>query len=183
MDSESSIELIQLAQGGDSSALERLMERYRPRLQRWASGRLPRYARDMTDTDDLVQEAMIGTFRNYKDFGHRGEWALQAYLRRSVTNRIRDELRRFGTRPDRTDLAEPEAPDASPLETVIGREAFARYDKALESLDEMEREAVIARIELGCSYTEIAALVDKPSADAARMTVSRAVAKLATLMS
>jgi len=66
--------------------------------------RLPRYARDMTDTDDLVQEALIGTFRNFAAFEHRGEWALQAYLRRAVTNRIRDELRRVEAQPHRTEL-------------------------------------------------------------------------------
>ena len=41
---------------------------------------------------------------------------------------------------------------------------------------------MIARLELGCSYHEIAALVDKPTPDAARMTVTRALAKLARLM-
>jgi len=86
MDFESSFELIAKAQQGDTQALERLLGRYRPRLQRWASGRLPRYARDMTDTDDLVQEALIGTFRNFQSFENRGEWALQGYLRHAVLN-------------------------------------------------------------------------------------------------
>ena len=44
-------------------------------------------------------------------------------------------------------------------------------------------EAVIARLELGCSYQEIAILVDKPTVDAARMTVARALDKLARCMS
>ena len=48
MDPESSFELIERAQAGDSSAFNRLLERYRPRLHRWATGRLPRYAREMT---------------------------------------------------------------------------------------------------------------------------------------
>ena len=183
MDPESSFELIQRAQAGDSSALERLLERYRPRLRRWASGRLPRSARDMTDTDDLVQEALIGTFRNFRAFEHRGEWALQAYLRRAVTNRIRDELRRVRTRPQRQELPEDVAgTDVSPLESAIGHEAFQRYEAALEMLGEAEREGVIARVELGSSYEEIATLLDKPSSDAARMTVARSLAKLAKLM-
>jgi hypothetical protein len=38
----------------------------------------PHYARGMTDTEDLVQEAMMGTFRNFQAFGSDGEWALQA---------------------------------------------------------------------------------------------------------
>jgi RNA polymerase sigma-70 factor, ECF subfamily len=182
MDPESSIELIQRAQRGDSSALEKLLEKYRSRLQRWAHGRLPRSARDMTDTEDLVQEAMIGAFRNFKDFGQQGEWALQAYLRTAVMNRIRDELRRAGARLTRAELVDLPAADPSPLEAVIGGEVFARYEKALDVLDDAEREAVIARLELGCSYQEIAALVGKPSADAARMMVSRALARLAVSM-
>ncbi|MBM3819922.1 MAG: sigma-70 family RNA polymerase sigma factor [Acidimicrobiia bacterium] len=184
MDPESSFELIQRAQSGDSAALERLLERYRPRLQRWASGRLPRYARDMTDTDDLVQEALIGTIRNFKAFEQREEWALQAYLRRAVTNRIRDELRKVQSRPRREEMPEGAvATDLSPLQAAVGRETFEQYEKALEALGEVEREAVIARVELGSSYEEIAALLDKPSADAARMTVTRALAKLAQMMS
>jgi RNA polymerase sigma-70 factor, ECF subfamily len=183
MDPESSIELIQRAQTGDSAALEQLLTRYRPRLQRWASGRLPRYAREMTDTDDLVQEALIGTFRNFQAFEQRGEWALQAYLRRAVTNRIRDELRRVESQPRRAELpGEAMGPDRTPLELAMGREAFEQYDAALAVLDDVEREAVIARVELGCSYQEIALLVDKPTADAARMLVTRALARLAKAM-
>ena len=182
MDLESSFDLIQRAQSGDSIALERLLERYRPRLQRWASGRLPRFVRGMTDTEDLVQEAMIGTFRNFTEFDCRGEWALQAYLRRAITNRIRDELRRAAVQPRRVEFVELPAAEMSPLEAAIGRERFEMYERALGSLEDVEREAVIARLELGCSYQEIAALGEKSSADAARMMVARAVAKLARLM-
>jgi RNA polymerase sigma factor (sigma-70 family) len=183
MDPESSFELIERAQAGDAAALDRLLERYRPRLQRWASGRLPRYARDIAETDDLVQDALVGTFKNLNRFEQRGEWALQAYLRQAVMNRIRDELQRVATRPKREELPENmEASDQSPLEAAVGREFFERYETALASLDSMEREAVIARLELGCSYQEVAALIDRPSPDAARMVVSRALAKVAELM-
>lgn len=184
MDPESSFELIRRAQTGDSSALEVLLERYRPRLKRWASGRLPRYAREMTDTEDLVQEALIGTFKNFRAFEHRGEWALQAYLRRAVTNRIRDELRRHEAQPQRDEMPLGAATtDKSPLEMALGQEVFERYDASLATLDDIEREAVIARVELGCSYQEIALLANKPSPDAARMLVARALAKLAQAMS
>jgi RNA polymerase sigma-70 factor (ECF subfamily) len=183
VDPESSLILLERAQAGDRLALEELLTRYRPRLKRWASGRLPRYARDMTDTDDLVQDALVGTVRNFQSFKQQGEWALQAYLRQAVTNRIRDELRRMASTPRRDELpADTEAHGLSPLEAAAGRETFTRYERALGALDEQEREAVIARLELGCSYQEIAALVDKPSSDAARMTVARALSRLARLM-
>jgi RNA polymerase sigma factor (sigma-70 family) len=184
MDPESSFELIRKARDGDGEALERLLARYRPRLVKWASGRLPGYARDITDTEDIVQDALVGTFRNIRDFDTRGEWALQAYLRRAVVNRVRDELRKVKSHPRREELvADLEAGDAaSPLQAALGREGFERYEAALATLGEMESEAVIARIELGCSFQEIAVLVDKPTADAARMMVTRALAKLAEFM-
>ena len=184
MDPESSFELIERAQAGDASALDRLLARYRPRLRRWASGRLPRYARDLSDTEDLVQDALIGTLKNFRAFEHRGEWALQAYLRQAVTNRIRDELRRVGSQPRRDELPDhAPATEASPLEIAVGKQAFAKYEMALAALTDVEREGVIARLELGCSYQEVALVLEKPSVDAARMTVARALAKLATLMS
>lgn len=183
MDPESSFELIERAQAGDASALDRLLTRYRPRLQRWATNRLPRYAREMTDTDDLVQEALLGTFRNFHAFENRGEWALQGYLRRAVMNRVRTELERARNRPPADEIADDiPSPGLSPLEEAVGTEVFERYEQALDELSEPEREAVIARLELGCSYQEIALLLEKPSPDAARMTVARALAKLASIM-
>jgi DNA-directed RNA polymerase specialized sigma24 family protein len=61
-------------------------------------------------------------------------------------------------------------------------ELLERYDRALDRLETEAREAVIARIEMGCSYAEIALALGKPSPDAARMTVSRALLKLAEEM-
>jgi len=71
---------------------------------------------------------------------------------------------------------------ASPLEEAIGREAVGRYEAALARLRPDEREAIVARIEMDCSYQEVAQALDKPSADAARMAVSRALLRLAEEM-
>lgn len=142
----------------------------------------------MSDTDDLVQDTLVRSVANLDHFEAKGEGALQAYLRSAVMNRIRDEIRRRQRTPaqDPIDTAlintALPAKGPSPLEAAIGSEALAKYDRALERLDSETREAVIARIEMGCSYQEIAELMDKPSADAARMTVSRALVKLAEEM-
>jgi len=183
MDLESSFELIERAKQGDSDALNRLLARYLPRVRRWASGRLPTPARDLGDTNDVVQEALIGTFRNLGRFEDRGEGALQAYLRQAVMNRIRDQMRKVERRPPH-DLLDTGMPAAgiSPLEAAIGREAIERYERALAQLEEHDRQAVVARLELGQTYEEIAVLVNKPTAGAARVAITRAVAKLARLM-
>jgi RNA polymerase sigma-70 factor (ECF subfamily) len=70
-------------------------------------------------------------------------------------------------------------PQPSPLEEAIGSETIERYERALAELEPDAQEAVIARIELGFSYAEIAESIGKPSADAVRMMVGRAIRRLA----
>ena len=188
-DMESTVRLVALAQSGDTDALERLFERhYRP-LRRWAAGRLPAWARQLTDTDDLVQNAVLQTFRRIDQFDQRGVGALQAYLRRAVINGLRDELRRRGRQAEPVNLDATGGEDllvaqgASPLEQAIGRENLERYEAALARLKTDEREAVIGRIEMGYSFQELADLLGRPSADAARKATERALIRLAEEMS
>jgi RNA polymerase sigma-70 factor (ECF subfamily) len=183
MDSKASVKLFERAQGGDGDALNELLTRYVPRLQRWASGRLPRATRDLTDTDDLVQETIIRTLRHLETFEFRHDGALQAYLRNAILNRIRDECRRVARRPF-MQPAEENLPHkgASPLDEAVSAEAVDRYEAALSMLREADREIIIARVELGCTYEEIAQSFGKPSAAAARMAVARALMKLAEAM-
>ena len=179
----SSLTLLERAQAGDPAALDSLIARYLPRLQRWASGRLPRWARDMADTQDLVQETLFQTFKRIERFEPRGEGALLAYLRQAILNRVREELRRAKRRPPRSELdSEAEDNARSPLEEAIGQEALERYERALAMLRREDRELVVARIELGYTNQEIAELLDKPTPNAARMAVERAVVRLAKEM-
>jgi RNA polymerase sigma-70 factor (ECF subfamily) len=182
-DVESTFSLIERARAGDSGALERLFARHRKPLQRWASGRLPKWARDISDTEDLVQETLLQTFKRIGDFEPRRVGALQAYLRQAVLNRIREEFRRKGRRPDATDLDDiPVDSDQSPLEQAIGREAVDRYEQALARLKPEEREAIIARVEMGYTYEELAEALGKPTPDAARKAAQRALVRLAEEM-
>ena len=177
---ESTLYLIQRAKAGDRVALDRLFARYARPLQRWTSGRLPKWARDIADTDDLVQETLLQTFKRIGDFEPRRVGALQAYLRQAVLNRIREELRRKGRRPDATDLDDIQVDsDLSPLEQAIGREAVDRYEEALARLKAEEREAIIARVEMGYTYEELAEALGKPTPDAARKAAQRALVRLA----
>jgi RNA polymerase sigma-70 factor (ECF subfamily) len=183
VDGESSFELLERFRAGEQDALDVLLRRHLPKLRRWASHRIPPSARGAADTEDLVQETVILTLRNLKGFEYRREGALQAYLRQAVMNRIRDLLRSVARRPQRVELDERMAtPDLSPLEAVIGHEAVERYEAALATLTDDEREAIIGRIELGYDYQELAQALDKPSADAARMAVRRATLRLAARM-
>ena len=183
VDVESTFHLIERARAGDQEALERLFSRYLKPLQRWARGRLPQWARDLADTDDLVQDTLVQTFKKIDDFEPRHVGALQAYLRQAVLNRIRNELRRKGRQPHTTDLEGLEVDTApSPLEQAIGREAVERYEGALQRLTAGEREAIIARVEMGYSYEELAEALGKPTPEAARKAARRALVRLAQEM-
>ena len=122
---ESSFSLIRRAKTGDAGALDALVGRYLKPLRRWARGRLPAWARDGMDTEDLVQESVVNSLKHLESFDPR---------------------------------------------------------RALAELGDDERALVVARVELGYSYEQIAVALDKPSADAARMAVGRALVKLAERM-
>jgi RNA polymerase sigma factor (sigma-70 family) len=183
LDPESTFHLIERARAGDEQALERLFARHLKPLQRWASGRLPKWARDLADTDDLVQDTLLKTFKRIEGFEPRRVGALQAYLRNAVLNRLRDELRRKGRAPAEMNVDDIDLQAAeSPLEDAIGREAVEAYEQALQQLKPEEREAIIARVELGYSYEELAVALNKPTGDAARKTAQRALVRLAEEM-
>jgi RNA polymerase sigma factor (sigma-70 family) len=180
---ETTIELLQRAQAHDRGALEELMARYHPRLRRWASGRLPRYARDLLDTVDIVQDVLLRTFVRLETLEAGRDGSLQAYLRQCVMNAIRDEIRRAGRRPGMEEVS-PEHPAdaASTIEVVIRRQELDRYERALATLEARDREALVARLELGCSYAEVAAAIGCPTDNAARKVVERAMVRLVDRM-
>ncbi|MFN8548734.1 MAG: sigma-70 family RNA polymerase sigma factor [Candidatus Eisenbacteria bacterium] len=180
LESESTLGLLGQAQQGSEPALAALLERFRPRLLRWSTGRIPAHARGVLETQDLVQEVLVRTVRRIDLLEARSRGEFHSYLRQALKNRIRDEIRRVDARPKGSELHGHEADAApSPLEQAIGREQAARYEAALARLKPEDREAIVAKLELSCSYAELAEVLGKPSADAARMTVSRALLRLA----
>ena len=183
-DLTSTIELLDRYKRGDNEAISLLVERSLPPLKRWARGRLPDWARSLAETQDLIQDAVIRAIPHLKHFEARHPGALQAYLRQAIANHIRDEIRKVNSRPPiGGDLPESKVdPGPSPLERAIGRERLDRYDAALAKLRPVEREAIVARLELQQSYEEVALALGKPSADAARMVVARAVKNLIRAM-
>ena len=116
-------------------------------------------------------------------FEVRRPGALQSYLREAVQNRIYDEVRKVSARPSVAELPEDVIDDApSPLEQAIGREGIERYEQALQTLKPLDRDAIVARIELQHSYEEVALAIGKPNANAARMVVTRAIVRLVAAM-
>src|SRR5436305_11521081 len=180
---ESSTQLLLRAKDGDGGALNLLYQRCLTPLKQWARGRLPRWARGLTGTDDLVQDTLLRSLRGVDAFDPRHSGAFLAYLRQGILNRMRDEIRRVRRLPEAESTAR-DVPDGrpSPIEEAIGHESLERYEEALLRLKPEDREVILARLELGLSYQQIAQSLGRPSADAARVAVSRALLRLAREM-
>jgi len=148
----------------DESA--RLIERALPTFRRWLHGRVP--ASFGLEQEDLVKEAAtrVVESRRGRQPTHTGAFQI---LRQSVINRIRDELRKQGRQPSGGEDIDtnPELPYT-----------VDQYREALQKLTERNRDLIVARVEHGQSYEEIAETFSLPGADAARMSVARAIKRL-----
>lgn len=135
------------------------------------------------ETADLAQTTLLSALRRLDEFQPRREGAFLAYLREILLNCIRKELRirPAGGSFDTLDESSFD-PSPSPVEQVMGRDALMRYEQALTRLPAKQKEAVILRVEFGFSHQEVADALECPSAGAARMMVSRALAELAEAM-
>jgi len=180
---DTSVRLLRRYKNGDEVALCELLEKELQPMRRWARGRLPRWARDEMNTDDLVQDALVRTVSRLERFEPQHDGALQAYLRQAILHRIRDEIRRTRREPGHEELSiNAETASPSPEDEAVAVELFDAYEAALSRLREEERELIGLRVDLGLPYREIARIASKPSEEAAQMAVSRALVRLAREM-
>ena len=91
---DTSVQLLRRYRDGDKNALDQLLERQIVPMRLWARGRLPRWARDTMNTDDIVQDVLVRTIGHLDSFEPRHDGALQAYLRQAVPARRRRRIGR-----------------------------------------------------------------------------------------
>jgi RNA polymerase sigma-70 factor (ECF subfamily) len=119
---------------------------------------LRRYARALTRdkelADDLVQDTLVRALRSEHLF-HGGE--LRSWLYTIMTNLNRNRLRSLARRPTLMAIDENDALEAS------GTEAGARdIERALDSLAEDQRTALLLVVLEGMSYREVAEVQGVP---------------------
>jgi DNA-directed RNA polymerase specialized sigma24 family protein len=116
-------------------------------------------------------------------FDARGKGALEAYLRRGIENRIRDELRSLSRWPT-TSLDGVDVADFAPsaVDTLISEEDQQRYRVALNRLREVERTLIVGALELGYTHEQLALITGRPTSDSARVALHRALRRLADEM-
>lgn len=164
---------------GDEAALNDLLADYVPRLRKVAHGRLPGFVRDLHDTVDVVQDAVLKALPHMATVEIRHEGSLYFYLRQAVMNRIIDVIRSGQRRPRHAELDDDlAASHTSPEQRAIQRQNVERYESALTRLSETQQRAVVLRMELDYTYRDVAQVLGQRTPEAARQLILRALKRL-----
>jgi len=163
-------ELVTRAKGGDTLAFDRLIELHAPAVYNLAL----RVTHSREEAEDCVQEAFVRAFAGLRSF--RGEAAFSTWLYRVALNVAREAAKKRARRPlPATELMSEDSDDPPDLDRLAHREGDDRDDpegalvaeekravvlRAIQSLPERYREAVILYDLQGLSYEEIAAVLN-----------------------
>lgn len=167
--------LLEKIANGDQAAPDKLVSHCYPMLLKWAHGRVPYSEQGLIETSDLVQETFIKGMSRIDQFESLRPGAFLAYLRRIFINCVIDTVRKSKPTIDIDDFFN----SRTHFSSEVDYNQFINYENALSKLGEEEQEAIILRIEFGLTYKELSEAMAKPSEDAARMYVNRAIQKLA----
>lgn len=169
---ETDEELARRAQGGEREA-ERLLIL---RLYAGVHTLAVRLLRNEDRARDATQEAFLRAFSRLDQFD--GEHRFSAWIFKILVNLIQDECRR-GVRVVAAEIEPDDWPAHEPLpvDAAILEENFARVRQQLDRLPEDMRMAILLHFQEGLSGREIAYALGI-TYDAARLKISRAVAKL-----
>lgn len=173
-------DIINLAQNKEDSAMEYLLEKYKP-LVRQKTRKL--FLID-GDKDDLIQEGMIGLFKAVRDYQAGKDAAFRTFADLCISRQLYSAIKksnRLKNQPlnsyisiysdefndadelagDRTVISSGSDNIANPEAIVIDREsAVDMQNKMFDKLSKMERE-VLKRYLEGMTYQEIATDMEK----------------------
>jgi RNA polymerase sigma-70 factor (ECF subfamily) len=153
----SDTELVRKATSGDGRALDVLVERYAPKVNRLASQLLG----DLEDARDAAQESLMKLCTRLRQF--RGEAQFATWLHRLVVNTCRDRMAFQRVRRTEPLVGEPlPADDADPLRLAALADLRRDLAEALARLSPKQRAAVVLRDSFGLSYAEIARVASIP---------------------
>ncbi|MFO7590281.1 MAG: RNA polymerase sigma factor [Acidimicrobiia bacterium] len=145
-------DLADAAAAGERGALEVLLDRHAERVHAVCR----RVVGSAEDALDAAQEALVAIAQGIGRFDGRSAFSTWCY--RVATNAALDELRRRGRRPTPTELVtESSVPG---MEASV--DARLDVDRALATIPEEFRVAVVLRDLADLDYPEIAAVLDVP---------------------
>jgi len=189
-----SIELVERARAGDHGALERLFERYYPRVRRVVRARMGLRLRALEAPEDIVQNTFIAALGSLGRFEVREDADLIDWFSRLVENQLsdaakyhgaskRDSLRKVSLDAlQRTSSAEvPTTPEPSAPDVLSFEEQARILDECISELAPDHREAIVLRDHAAASWVMVAERLGRPSEAAARELYRRAQVRLMDL--
>jgi RNA polymerase sigma-70 factor (ECF subfamily) len=169
-------ELVDKATNGDHRALDALVERYAPRVNRLASQLMG----DLEEARDAAQESLVKVCTRLKQF--RGEAQFATWLHRVVVNTCRDRMAfQRVRRAEPLELDEYATDGIDPSNLAVLTDLRRDLADALSRLSNDQRIAVVLRDSFGMSYKEISRVARMP-VGTAKCYVHRARARLRTLL-
>jgi RNA polymerase sigma-70 factor (ECF subfamily) len=157
---DSDVELLARIAGGDRAAFEQLFHRYYPRLFAFVH----RNARRFEPIDEVVSDTLLAVWRQAGEFRGRARassWILGIAYRKTLKALARDRRRRTSEQA-LVGVAEPADGAAGPERAFAAREQHQALEQALAELSDEQRAVVELAFVEGCSYAEIAAILDCP---------------------
>jgi RNA polymerase sigma-70 factor (ECF subfamily) len=181
---ENSMQLVaRYQQARDARALEELMQRYLPRLERRVRVMMSKGVRQPFEIDDIVQSALANAIRKLDSFEFREPASLIHWLSTIALNEIRSASRRRRMGSLEGELGSESgtpARDRIQCERVPGPASVAALDEQRRILDEAVahlpehyRDVLLAREYDGGSWDHVAEVMGR-SAEACQMLAKRA---------
>lgn len=192
-------ELLDEVKGGAAERLGKLLDSYRNYLYLLASTQIDPRLRAKVSPSDLVQETMMGAYRDFHAFQGQSERQLIAWLRQILIHRLhvfvqqhllaerRDARREVSLDDLAAALAHSSQklnagslladPGPSPSAQVIQRENAVRLADHLQRMRPDYREVLVLRNLQGLPFEEIAERLER-SSGAVRMLWLRAIQQL-----
>jgi RNA polymerase sigma-70 factor (ECF subfamily) len=169
----SDVDLVSKANNGDGWALDVLVERHAPRVNRLSA----QIMGDLEEARDAAQESLVKLCTRLRQF--RGEAQFATWLHRLVVNTCRDRLARQRIRQTEplADEEESAGEDNDPSRIAALADASRELKAALARLSADQRLVVVLRDVFGLTYEEISRVARMP-VGTAKCYVHRARARL-----
>lgn len=155
-------DLVRRAQEGDSRAFGELVETH----QGFAYNVALRAVDNSQDAEDIVQEAFVRAWKSLASF--RVEARFRTWLYRIVINqcysqlpRLRREVIRLDA-PNGQDTVPDKSPEGDPVASLEDRQVLEFIQEQIRILPGQYQILLLLRHQKGCSYAEIAEIMDLP---------------------
>jgi RNA polymerase sigma-70 factor (ECF subfamily) len=199
-DTSQTQELLNAARGGDAEARNQLLERHRDALRRMIAMRLDPMVARRLDASDIVQDVLVEANRRLTDYLQKSGMPFHLWLRHLARDQVIDahRMHRVAARRsvDREQAFERSPNDSrsafdlaslladremTPAAAATHHELEARFQAAIELLDDTDREVILMRHFEQLSNGEVAQALELSDA-AAGMRYLRAMRRLRDLL-